>query len=69
MNPVQVMDDNGIDFVYESSLRGKFITVCFNGTRYDSTAEEIGLYERIKDNAREELKKAGLYPYELAAHQ
>lgn len=63
MNPIQVMDDNGIDFVYESSLRGKFITVCFNGTRYDSTAEEIGLYEQIRDITKEDIK------HELATHQ
>ena len=69
MNPVQVMDDNGIDFVYESHLQGKFITVCFNGTRYDSTADEIGLYEDIKHKVQQELEKEGLYPYELASHQ
>lgn len=54
------MADQGIDFVYESALQGKFVTVCFNGTRYDSTSEEIGLYEELKKQVRDSLRKEGL---------
>lgn len=61
MNPAQAMADQGIDFIYESPLHGKFITVCFNGTRYDSTIEEIGLYEKLKHQVQTALKEEGVY--------
>jgi len=64
MNPAQVMADQGIDYVYESTLKGCFVTVCFNGTRYDSTSEEIGLYEELKKQVRDSLRKEGLLKHD-----
>lgn len=65
-NPTQAMADQGIDYVYESTLKGCFVTVCLNGTRYNSTAGEIGLYEEVKKQVRDSLRKEGLLKHDPA---
>jgi hypothetical protein len=60
MNITQLMADQGIDFVYESTSKKCFITVCFNGTRYRSTNEEIGFYEELKNQVRDGLREEGV---------